>query len=222
MDNYKKEVIDILFIKGTKVNRNLFNNLYYSYEKDSFAGFDSDTLTKNQKYTSYEILKYRHTDIAEKHNEYKFFIKLDDKKVFMRIVSDYNDITYDVMIYDMIDNQMYKKFDNIFFPTILEIQDSLKKLDKPILYINNSHINIVMNEGMFVNYLGYEDWDYKNKCQNMLDQSIIAENPLADFNGNDFIKIYEFKMNGLNRVKLKCDIKYKDGFYYIDKVTKIS
>ena len=32
----KKNILDILFIKNTKLDRSLFNALYYSYESDSF------------------------------------------------------------------------------------------------------------------------------------------------------------------------------------------
>ena len=32
----KKNILDILFIKNTKLDRSLFNDLYYSYESDSF------------------------------------------------------------------------------------------------------------------------------------------------------------------------------------------
>lgn len=215
----KKNILDILFIKNTKLDRSLFNALYYSYESDSFAGFDKEILLKNQIYDSYEIIKERHTIIAEGHNEYKYFIKLFNKNVFIRIVSDYNDIVYDIMIYNMIDNEMYSKFDRIFFPNIIIIPKSLDDINKTILYVDDKHINIVKNEKLFVSYLGYEDWDYKNKCLNMLDVSILDEkNPLADFKKKDFIKEYKFKMNGLKTINLKCDIKYKDDFYYIDNV----
>lgn len=214
-----RNVLDILFIKRTKLDRSLFNALYYSYESDSFAGFDVDILLKNQIYDSYEIIKGRHTKIAEGHNEYKYFIKLFNKNVFIRIVSDYNDIVYDIMIYNMIDEKMYNKFDKIFFPNIINIPKSLDDINKTILYVDDKHIHIVKNEKLFVSYLGYEDWDYKNKCLNMLDASMLdIIDPLADFKKKDFIKVYNFKMNGLKTIKLKCDIKYIDGFYYIDNV----
>ena len=215
----KNEVLDILFIRNTKLNRALFNNLYYSYEKESFAGFDINLLLKNQLYSSYEVIKDRHTKIAEGHNEYKYFIKLSDKTIFVRIVSDYDDIVYDIMIYNMSNKELFDKFDRIFFPQILEIPDSLIKLNKPVLYINN-HINIVLNERLLVSYLGYEDWDYKNKCHNMIDLSIVDNNPLDDFKNKDLKKEYEFRTNGTSTIKLKLDIKYKDGFYYINNVEK--
>ena len=215
-----KKLLDLLFIKNTKINRNMFNALYYSYESDSFAGFDTNILLKNQKYDSYEILKERHTKIAENHNEYKYFIKLDNKKIFIRIISDYNDIIYDIMIYNMTDDNTYNKFNKIFFPNIINIPKSLDNINKAIIYVDDIHINLIKNEKLFVSYLGYEDWDYKNKCLNMLDSSIINENPLADFKKEDFIKTYEFKMNGLNNISLKCEFKYKDGFYYINNVEK--
>lgn len=214
-----KKILDMLFLKDTKFDRSLFNALYYSYEKDSFAGFDLDILFKTKIYDSYEILKERHTLIAENHHEYKYFIKLDKKIIFIRIISDYIDIVYDIMIYDIKDDDMFNKFNNIFFPNILELPKSLDNINKTILYINDNHINLVKNEKLFVSYLGYEDWDYKNKCLNMLETSIRdCDNYLDDFKNKDFIKIYNFMTNGSNVIKLKLYIKYLDGFYYIDKV----
>ena len=138
-----KNVLDILFIKRTKLDRSLFNALYYSYESDSFAGFDVDILLKNQIYDSYEIIKGRHTKIAEGHNEYKYFIKLFNKNVFIRIVSDYNDIVYDIMIYNMIDEKMCNKFDKIFFPNIINIPKSLDDINKTILYVDDNELCLV-------------------------------------------------------------------------------
>ena len=120
----------------------------------------------------------------------------------------------------MTDDNTYNKFNKIFFPNIINIPKSLDNINKAIIYVDDIHINLIKNEKLFVSYLGYEDWDYKNKCLNMLDSSIINDNPLADFKKEDFIKTYEFKMNGLNNISLKCEFKYKDGFYYINNVEK--
>ena len=122
----------------------------------------------------------------------------------------------------MKDEIMYNKFNKIFFPNIIKIPEALENINKTILYVDESHINLIKNESIFVSYLGYEDWDYKNKCQNMLDVSIIQDtNPLLDFNKKDFIKVYNFKMNGLKNIKLECSFIYKDEFYYIDFVNII-
>jgi hypothetical protein len=110
----------------------------------------------------------------------------------------------------------YKLYDNIFFPKVINIPDSLKYINKPILYVDN-HINIIKNEGMFSKYLGYEDWDYKNKCLNMIDVSCL-DNIMSDFKKSDIKRTYTFKKNGGEIIKLELNIKYKDKFYYIDKI----
>ena len=73
-----KKILDMLFIKNEKLDRDLFRALFYSFDNDCFAGFDKEILFKHQIYDSYKILKERISKIAENHNEYKYFIELDN------------------------------------------------------------------------------------------------------------------------------------------------
>ena len=75
--------------------------------------------------------------------------------------------------------------------------------------------NLIYNEKKFTLRIGYEDWDYKNKCLNNLCNSIIDLNPLNDFNKMDFKKEYTFIKNGGEKVKLNLEFRYVDGFYLI-------
>ena len=211
-----KNILDMIFIKDIEVNTKLFRNLYYSSDKSSFAGFNLDLFCENKKYDNYEILKSLIHDIGESHKEFKAFIKLLDKTYFIRILEDNDSYIYDILMYNAKKEEDYKLYDNIFFPKIINVPESLKNLNKPILYVDN-HINIIKNEGLFSSYLGYEDWDYKNKCLNMIDVSCI-DNIINDFNGNDINSTYSFKKNGGDIIKLELNIKYKYKFYYIDKI----
>jgi len=213
-----KKVLDMLFIKNINLDKSCFRNLFYSSEKSSFAGFDIDKLLENKIYDNYEIIKEYEDFIGEKHKEYKAFIKLDNLKCFIRILKDNDDKIYDILIYLINNEDEYIKYDNIFFPKKINIPQSLLNFNKCIIYVDN-HVNIIKNEGLFSNYLGYEDWDYKNKILNRIDSSCVND-ILRDFNELDFNKIYEFKTNYGNIIKLKLYIKYLDGFYYIDKIEK--
>ena len=211
-----RNILDMLFIKDINLDKTVFRNLYYSSNKSSFAGFELNKLKENKNYNQYEILKEIINDIGVKHKEYKAFIKLDNIIYFIRILKDNDEKIYDILMYLIKNKEEYDKYDNIFFPNIIQIPNSLKNINKCILYIND-HINMVKNSDLFVKYLGYEDWDYKNKCLNMIDVSC-EEKILNDFNKKDFNNIYTFKKNGGEEIKLELYIKYIDGFYYIDEV----
>ena len=206
----------MIFVKNVEVNRNVFRNLYYSSDKSSFAGFDIDLLCENKKYDKYEILKSMIHEIGEYHKEYKAFIKLSDILYFIRILKDNDDKVYDILMYKVNNDDEYNKYERIFLSQINNLPKSLIDLNKCILSINE-HVNIIKNEGLFSKYLGYEDWDYKNKCQNMIDFSC-ENNILNDFNKNDFVKDYTFKKNGGEYIKLRISIKYLDEYYYIDDI----
>nr|MCR5350300.1 hypothetical protein [Acholeplasmatales bacterium] len=150
----------------------------------------------------------------ENHNEYKYILELENKKVFVRIVSDYNDLVYDIIIYSINDDNDFNKYKRIFFPNILTLSDDIKNMGYPVLYVDDK-INLVYNEKLFTLRIGYEDWDYKNKCLNNLCNSIEDLNPLSDFNKTDFKKTYTFIKNGGEKIKLDLNIKYVDGFYLI-------
>ena len=213
-----KNILDMLFLKDVKLDRLCFRNLYYSSNKSSFAGFDYDIICENKLYDKYEILKEYMSNIGEYHKEFKAFIKLDNNTYFIRILEDNDNKIYDILMYTANKKEEYDKYDRIFFPKIITIPKSYDNINKPIIYVDN-HINIVKNEGLFSSYLGYEDWDYKNKCLNMIDVSCL-DNIITDFNGKSFTKSYNFKKNGGDIIRLKLSINYLDNFYYINSIEK--
>ena len=211
-----KNILDMLFIKDVVVDKNVFRNLYYSSDKSSFAGFDMKLLCENKKYDKYEVFKSMIHEIGEYHKEYKSFIKLIDKLYFIRILKDNDDKVYDILMYIVNNDTEYNKYERIFLSQIINIPKEIEELNKCVLLIND-HVNIIKNEGLFSKYLGYEDWDYKNKCQNMIDFSCV-DNIIDNFNKNDFIGIYTFKKNGGDLIKLKVSLKYLNEYYYIDEI----
>ena len=214
-----KKILDYLFLKEVDIAKEIFRNLYYSSEISSFAGFDITLLCENKNYDNYDILKEISSTIGERHIEYKYFIKLSNKIYFVRILEDNDNKIYDILMYRADKKEEYDLYDKIFFPKEIEIPQSLANINKPIIYIDN-HINILKNEGMFSNFLGYEDWDYKNKCLNKIDISATTD-ILGLFMNKDFNETITFEKNGGDLVTLNLDFKYLDGFYYIDNIKSV-
>ena len=213
-----KKILDMLFIKNEKLDRDLFRALFYSFDNDCFAGFDKEILLKHQIYSSYKILKERITKIAENHNEYKYFIELENIRLFVRIISDYEDMVYDILIYSINNDSLYEKYDRIFFPNLLVIPKELENLNKTIILKEDNHIKLIKNEGIFLKYLGYEDWDFKNKCDHNLDMAATDSNFINLFNNKDFSGKFIFKKNGGELIELNISFKYFNNFYYIDNI----
>ena len=213
-----KNILDMLFIKNVELDKDKFRNLYYSSDKSNFAGFNIEIIEEYKKFNEYEVIQDIINNIGEYHKEYKGFILLDKNKYFIRILEDNDSKIYDIMIHKLKNEEEYDKYNRIFFPKKIIIPNELKNINKSIIYVDN-HVNIIKNEGLFSNYLGYEDWDYKNKCLNMIDVST-SDNIIDDFKNKDFNKEYIFKKNGGDLIKLKLFIKYYDGFYYIEDIKK--
>ena len=208
------KLLDMLFIKNINIDKDIFLNLYFSFDKISFVGINDGMFDVLKKYDSYEIIKQRDSEIGERHHEYKSIIKTLDYNYFVRIISDYRDLVYDILVYSITD---YEKIERIFFPNMDLIPDYLIKLNKPIIKVDN-HVNLIYNHLAFTILLGYEDWDYKNKCLNRLDVSSIDESFISKFNNNDLKGEFIFKTNGDSLKKFYIYFKYTDGFYIIDEI----
>lgn len=215
------KLLDMLFLKNEIINKNIFRALYYSFDEYCFAGFDLDIFSLNKKYDKYKILKERKTKLAENHNEYKYFIELDDKKLFIRIISDYEDMVYDILIYSVLDNDTYDKYDKIFFPDLFKIPDKFNDVNNPIIYVDNKNAKLIKNIDNIISYLEYEDWDYKNKHDNNLEASIKDKDFIKLFCKDNFDGVFDCIKNGGDIIKLLIAFKYMDGYYLITNVKEI-
>lgn len=209
-----KKLIDMLFIKNIEIKKDIFLTLYFSYDDLSFVGFNKNSISVLKKYDNYEIIKKRDTEIGEKHHEIKYIIKTIDKMYFIRTLSDYRNLIYDILIYTVKD---LNKINNIFFPEIEKIPDELIKLNK-IIIKKEEDVKLVYNHSMFTNLLGYEDWDYKNKCLNKLDYSCTDDNFINLFNKTDFKGNFKFVTNSGIIKELYISFKYIKDYYIIDEI----
>ena len=82
----------------------------------------------------------------------------------------------------------------------------------------DNNVNLIYMEKAFTEALGYEDWDYKNKCLNHLDYSAIDKRFIESFKEADFNGLYSFKRNDDRIALLYLDIKYVDGLYIIKEI----
>lgn len=213
-----KRLLEALFIKDKLIDKSIFKSLYYSYDDESFVGLDMNIINSHKIYNSYEIIKERHKLLSEMHHENIMFLNVGNKTLFLRAISDYNGMFYDILIYSVHNDDEYQKYDKIFFTKEIEAPEELKKTGKPVLAIIDNHIVIIANPDDFIKHLGYQDWDYSNKCENRIDAST-TEKIINDFNGADFINSYIFKKNSdVGNIKLTLDIKYINGFYIINEI----
>jgi len=206
-------ILDMLLMKECEIKRDSFINLYFSYDNISFVGY-SDNIAILKKYDSYKILKERDTEIGEYHHEYKYIVNVYDNTYFIRVLSNEDGLIYDILIYTV---SSINEITKIFFPEIYELPKKIKALNKPVLKVD-SNVNLIYEEKAFTAYLGYEDWDYKNKCLNHLDYSAIDKGFINNFKNKGFSGVYSFKRNDDKIANLYLNIGYVDGLYIINEI----
>ena len=210
-------ILDVLFIKNILIDKSKFNALYFSSDNYSFSGFNDDIFIINKNYESYNIIESMESLIGEKHREYKYIINALGDKFFIRILSDDRNLIYDILIYSLKDN--YELINKVFFTKKDVLPDIIIKSTKPIIKIDNG-VKLIKNHKEFVKYLGYQDWDYENKCQNRLDYST-NDNIINDFKGISFINNYLFKKNDDALIDLLLKFDYCDGYYIITEIKEM-
>lgn len=213
-------VLEMLFLKDYKINYELFSKtLYASYNK-SCIGLTDKFLEKIKIYDNIEILNQKENIIGDLNDEIEklFIIKLNDKRLFLRLL--YNDlrIIYDILIYDNFD---YEKFVTIFFSNKeIELDSYLKDNKSLITVFKNNHLLIIKNQDLLLNRIGYEAWDFNNKFNNNLDLVINNKNIIELLNTKkDFNEKIDFICNGDMIKSIDVIFKYynyKNSFYIID------
>lgn len=161
---------DLIFNKNTSFNSNLlFYGAFISIDntsslKEKFL----DILSMVKKYDNYEIIIKRHKELDESYSENNYIIKTLDNIYFLRIIM-MDDLIYDVLIYSNINVEKIKKI--FFSDNESKIPDDLLKIECEnylILEIINEKYIIKKASKSFYKLIKYEDWDYKNKYQNVL------------------------------------------------------
>lgn len=215
-------IVDELFNKEVPINIDIFaTNLFYSYDEYSFVGRNLEALN-NIKQDKYEITKYVSTNIGEGYIEQKAIIDLFTKKIFARVVIDDRNLIVDILLYSINNNDDLEKYIRIFFPNnSIELDDYLDNAKGAVCLYKNNILTLVKNEDELLAKLGFEGWDYKNKHQNSLNDSITNIDKLILLlnEKNDLIYQANCVKNGLDKVDLELKFTYhyfQNDFYIIE------
>lgn len=215
-----KRILDFLFIKDATIRKEDFTNLFFSYDNISFVGYDEKRLFELKKYDSYQVLIEAEKKLVRDCAEYKAIVAFDDKRVFIRCITE-NDLFCDIMIYSCDSIELMKKYQRIFFCKGMELDDYLMSKKSLILTIKNNHAYIVKNGYSLLNLIGYDDTDFENMKQNYLDLAIV---------GNDFLDLlkenicfndeYDFICKNDEVVRLNLSFEFYNGYYILNNFSR--
>lgn len=203
-----KQYLDLLLIENINIeDKCLSNSLFISFDKVSALRKDyKNVVSLLKKYNSYEILKQNIRSLHEGYSQGLFIIKLMDKNIFIRIVLSNAEI-YDVLVYTIKDMDFINR---VFFSTkeISIPNEYLDKLDnkKAVVILNkeNNDYRILKANPRFYELIKYEDWDFDNKYQNVLNQKAIDS---IDLNQ---LRLYR---SDNTPIIIECDYENKEYIY---------
>lgn len=175
MDKYLEQ----LFIKDVVFDQSILSsNLYISFDNVSALRKEYlDVLKLIKIYDRYEIIKSNIRDLNEGYQQGLFLLKLDNITLFLRLILS-DSLIYDALIYTVKDINFINR---VFFNTVeIVIPDEFNNylnIDKAviIIYKANSNYKILKANPKFYEYIKYEDWDFNNKYQNVLNPKLDGE-----------------------------------------------
>lgn len=203
-----KQYLDLLLIENINIeDKYLSNSLFISFDKASALRKDyKNVVSLLKKYNSYEILKQNIRSLHEGYSQGLFIIKLMDKNIFIRIVLS-NEEIYDALVYTIKDMDFINR---VFFSTneISIPNEYLDKLDnkKAVVILNkeDNDYRILKANPRFYELIKYEDWDFDNKYQNILNQKAIDS---IDLNQ---LRLYR---SDNTPIIIECDYENKEDIY---------
>lgn len=204
MDKYLEQ----LFIKDVLFDESILSsNLYISFDNASALRKEYlDVLRLIKIYDGYEIIKSNIRDLNEGYQQGLFILKLDNTTLFLRLILS-DSLIYDVLIYTVNDINFINR---VFFNTVeIVIPDEFNNylnIDKAviIIYKDNSNYKILKANPKFYEYIKYEDWDFNNKYQNVLNPKLDGQLDLNE------LRIYR---SDNKLIKIKTTYKMIDNIY---------
>lgn len=179
------QILDELLLKDKDFNEDILSqNLYISYGKYSALRKEYKNVLKHIKvYTNYKILNEKTTNLPELHKEELFLVKTNKNELFIRLVYDDGKLM-DILIYTYEKNLEY--LNNFFRKEEIIIPTELKKIydnakTAVIIKKDNNKTLLVKATKSFYEIIKYEDWDYQNKFQNLLDSHILSLSEEANY-----------------------------------------
>lgn len=204
MDKYLEQ----LFIKDVAFDESILSsNLYISFDNASALRKEYlDVLKLIKIYDGYEIIKSNIRDLNEGYQQGLFILKFDGITLFLRIILS-DSLIYDALIYTVNDINFINR---VFFNTVeIVIPDEFNNylnIDKAviIIYKDNSNYKILKANPKFYEYIKYEDWDFNNKYQNVLNPKLDGQLDLNE------LRIYR---SDNKLIKIKTTYKMIDNIY---------
>lgn len=203
-----RKYLDYLLIKDIEFNEGILSNsLFISFDNISALRKEyKDVVSQIKKYTSYNIIKSDVRVLQEGYEQGLFVINTDEKDLFLRIVLS-DKLIYDVLIYtindmDLINRVFFSKKDISIPSEFIDMLDSNKSII--ILKKENEQYRILKANPRFYELIKYEDWDYANKYQNVLNQKAV------DLIELDNLVLYQ---SDNNIIEIKNNVYNKDNIY---------
>lgn len=200
--------LDQLFMKNIEFDELILStNLYISFDNVSALRKEYlDVLKLIKIYDGYEIIKSNIRDLNEGYQQGLFIVKLDNILLFLRLILS-DSLIYDALIYTIRDIDFINR---VFFNTVeISIPNDFKdylNLDKAvvIVYKDNDNYKILKANNIFYDYIKYEDWDFNNKYQNVLNPKLDGQLDLNE------LRIYR---SDNKLIKIKTIYKMIDDIY---------
>lgn len=214
----------MIFQKDYEFPTNLISpSLYYSYDETSSIGANIEIISKLKIYDSFETEKYIFKELGEGYKEIKAIINCD-KKLFVRIIINDENLIYDILIYTISSNDLYDKYCRIFFSERKIDLGELSNISDSLLLFENNDLIFVKNSSVFLKYIKFEDWDFANKHSNKLNYVISEYDKLLTSlnNKKDFKENIELIANGGDKINLTVSFIYKkhNNDFYIVRIEK--
>lgn len=200
--------LEQFFLKETEFDENILsNNLFISFDHISALRKEYlEVISLTKKYDRLEIVKSNIRDLGAGFQQGLFIVKLNDINLFLRLILSDSLIT-DVLIYSINDMEFINK---VFFNTLeLDVPQEFKEflsLNKAVVIVlnENEKYKLLKANSNFYDYIKYEDWDFNNKYQNVLNTKLEG---LLDLNE---LRIYR---SDNKLIKIKTTYKVIDNIY---------
>lgn len=203
-----KKFLDYLLIKNLKFDEDILSNsLFISIDNISALRKEyKDVLSVVKLYDSYEIIK---SDIRILHEGYEqglFIIRLDNKDLFIRLILS-DKLIYDTLIYtindmDLINRVFFNKKEIEIPKKFIQMLDN----EKSVVILNKEDLNyrILKANSRFYELIKYEDWDFANKYQSIINQKAV-----------DVIDLFNLKLyqSDKNVITIANDVFISDNIY---------
>lgn len=205
-----KEYLNYIFLKGieipaSKISESFFVSFdqYSELKKNYFT-----VISKLKKFDSYAIIKEDVRNLQEGYQQGLYIVQIDNVQYFLRLVLE-NGKMYDALVYTIKDISFIEK---VFF--------TRNKIELPKAFVDalcttkmafiikkeKEKYRILKGNKRFYEMIKYEDWDYENKYQNILNQIMPSG---IDLNNLTLM------CSDNHQIEIQCDFEIQGDLYLV-------